>query len=174
VSDVADKWGEEVAKRGFAQIPNYLLLLNQFLDEKERLPPVELLVLMQLVGSWWKKEAPPYPSMSTLASRCGVSTRQIQRAINSLSDRGFISRSSRRGMRGVKATNAYSLVPLVEVLNVVAKAFPNAFPRSVPVQTRQAITALLETKRLQSDASSSADEAILVEEVGGGEPSGLT
>jgi hypothetical protein len=39
------------------QIPNYLLLLNQFLDEERRLSPVELMVMVQVVGSWWVKEA---------------------------------------------------------------------------------------------------------------------
>ena len=31
MSEVASKWGTPVAERGFAQIPNYLLLLNRFL-----------------------------------------------------------------------------------------------------------------------------------------------
>ena len=84
MSDVTEKWGRAVAGRGFAQIPNYLLLLNQFLDREVRLSPVELLVLLQLVGTWWRKEAMPFPSMGTLAARCGVSDRQIQRAINQL------------------------------------------------------------------------------------------
>ena len=82
--DVVDKWGLLVAERGFAQIPNYLLLMNQFLEPERRLSPVELLILFQLAGSWWRRSEMPFPSMGTLANRCGVSDRQIQRAVTQL------------------------------------------------------------------------------------------
>jgi hypothetical protein len=130
MSDVADKWGKEVAERGFAQIPNYLLLLNQFLDRETRLSPVETLVLIQIVGTWWRKDALPFPSMSTLAIRSGVSERQIQRAVNRLVEIGLLKRVHRR-TRGIIASNAYDLAPLVSFLGDVAKAFPNEFPRKI-------------------------------------------
>jgi hypothetical protein len=142
MSDVAEKWGLPVAQRGFSQVPNYLLLLNQFLDEEHRLSPAELLVLIQLVGSWWKKDALPFPSMATLAKRCGVSTRQIQRAVNRLEAAGFIQRVKRRSS-GIISSNAYDLSPLVAVLGEVAKAFPNEFPRNVDRATVAAISARL-------------------------------
>jgi DNA-binding transcriptional regulator YhcF (GntR family) len=130
MSDIARKWGVEVAERGFTQIPNYLLLLNQFLDREHRLSPVELLVLYQLAGAWWKKEDFPFPSMGTLAVRCGVSERQIQRAVNNLEKIGLIRRVKRR-KGGIIASNAYDLAPLVSILTEVAKAFPTEFPRKV-------------------------------------------
>jgi len=130
MSEVAEKWGVSVAERGFAQVPNYLLLLNQFLSPEHRLTPTELLVLIQLAGSWWKKDAMPFPSMSTLATRCGVSGRQIQRAVNKLEKAGLIRRVSRR-TRGIISSNAYDLQPLTDLLGEVAKAFPNQFPRQV-------------------------------------------
>ena len=131
MSDVLDKWGQPVAERGFAQVPNYLLLLNQFLDPERRLSSVELLILIQLVGTWWKKTELPFPSMSTLATRCGVSDRQIQRAVNNLEKKGLITKTRRRYESGLRATNAYDLQPLIGILNQVAKAFPNEFPRNV-------------------------------------------
>jgi hypothetical protein len=130
MSDIAEKWGELVARRGFAQVPNHLLLLNHFLDKDSRLSPVELLVLIELVGSWWKKDALPFPSMATLAIRCGVSSRQIQRAMNRLEALGLVQRVSRRE-RGIISSNAYDLAPLVEVLDRVARAYPNEFPRNI-------------------------------------------
>jgi DNA-binding transcriptional regulator YhcF (GntR family) len=147
VSDIADKWGEQVAQRGFAQIPNYLLLLNQFLLKEKRLSPVELLVLIQLVGSWWKKDAMPFPSMTTLATRCGVSSRQIQRAINRLEGEKLIRRVNRR-TQGVVSSNAYDLEPLVGLLNVVADAFPNDFPRNVDRKTAEQVEAKIQAARL--------------------------
>lgn len=128
LSGVVDKWGAIVAERGFAQVPNYLLLLNNFLSDDNRLAPAELLVLIQLVGAWWEKDKLPFPSISTLAVRSGVSERQVQRAIARLIELKLLARASRRN-QGLIASNAYDLTPLVEVLQQVAKAYPNAFPR---------------------------------------------
>lgn len=130
MSDVASKWGEEVARRGFAQVPNYLLLLNQFLAEDKRLSPTELLILMQLVGAWWKKDEMPFPALKTLGVRAGVSDRQAQRAVSRLEEEGYLRREKRKRGRLI-ASNAYNLEPLVEVLQDVAKAFPNEAPRRI-------------------------------------------
>ncbi len=147
MSDIADKWGERIAQRGFAQIPNYLLLLNQFLLKERRLSPVELLVLIQLVGSWWKKDEMPFPSMTTLATRCGVSSRQIQRAINRLESEKLIRRVNRR-TQGVVSSNAYDMEPLIALLNAVADAFPNDFPRNVDRKTAEQIEEKIQAARL--------------------------
>lgn len=135
MSDVADKWGVAVAERGFAQIPNYLLLINQFIDEEFRLSPVEHLVLIQLVSSWWKKDEMPFPSMSLLARRCGVSPRQIQRSINRLVSLKLIDRTKRR-TAGIISSNSYDLEPLVKVLHSIAKAYPNEFKRTAPLRPK--------------------------------------
>jgi predicted transcriptional regulator len=142
MSDVAEKWGRAVAERGFAQVPNYLLLLNQFLDKERRLSPVEMLVLVQLVGTWWRKDEMPFPSMGTLAVRCGVSERQIQRAVNRLVEIGLIGRVSRR-LKGVISSNAYDLAPLADILGEIAKLFPNEFPRGVDRAKVKEISGLL-------------------------------
>ncbi len=130
MSDVASKWGEEVAGRGFAQVPNYLLLLNQFLREDKRLSPTELLILMQLVGAWWKKDEMPFPALKTLGVRAGVSDRQAQRAVSRLEEEGYLRREKRKQGRLI-ASNAYNLEPLVDVLKEVARAFPNEAPRRI-------------------------------------------
>jgi DNA-binding transcriptional regulator YhcF (GntR family) len=136
--EITDKWGKEVAERGFAQIPNYLLQINRFLDKDRRFTPIELLVLLQLTGAWWKKDSKPFPSMGTLATYCGASSRQIQRAVNRLEERGFLGKESRRS-KGVIASNAYDLEPLAVLLQEVAKAFPNDFPRKIDKATAQKI-----------------------------------
>ena len=142
MSDVVNKWGKAVAERGFAQVPTYLLNLNRFLDKDHRLSPVEMLVLLQLVGTWWKKDENPFPSMTTLANRCGVSSRQVQRAINKLHELKLIERIGRKN-KGIIASNAYSMQPLVGFLEDVAKAFPTEYPRRVTVEDRQAFSSKL-------------------------------
>lgn len=128
--DIAEKWGDAVAKRGFAQTPNYLLFINQFLDEDNSLSPLELLVLVQISAAWWRKEELPFPSVKTLATRCGTSDRQVLRALARLEGMSLIKRMKRRD-KGLIASNAYDLGPLVEQLEKIAEAFPNAFPRSL-------------------------------------------
>lgn len=150
MSDIADKWGEKVAARGFAQVPNYLLLLNQFLVKERQLSAVELLVLIQLVGSWWQKDSMPFPSMTTLATRCGVSSRQIQRSINRLEENQMIRRVNRRS-QGVVSSNAYDMQLLVELLGVVADAFPNEFPRQIDRKIVEQIAQRLEAKLRAND-----------------------
>ncbi|RYD94752.1 MAG: helix-turn-helix domain-containing protein, partial [Sphingobacteriales bacterium] len=113
MSDVAGKWGNAVAERGFAQIPNYLLIINQFLDEEKRLSPAELNILFQLVGAWWRKGENPYPALKTLAVRSGISDRQAQRAVSRLEDLGLLKRVKRK-TGGLIASNAYDLSPLAD------------------------------------------------------------
>jgi DNA replication protein DnaD len=130
VSDVTDKWGDAVADRGFSQVPNYLLFINQFIDEDNNLSPLELLLLVQISATWWKKETMPFPSVKTLAGRCGTSERQILRALAKLEGLELLKRVKRRS-KGLIASNVYDLNPLVSRLEEIAKAFPNAFPRKV-------------------------------------------
>jgi DNA-binding transcriptional MocR family regulator len=128
--EVVEKWGEKVAKRGFSQTPNYLLFINQFLDDGNKLSSLELLLLIQISAAWWQKSELPFPSVRTLAARCGASERQVLRALGALEEAGFVKRVKRRE-KGLIASNAYDLSPLVEKLEVLANAFPNAFPRSI-------------------------------------------
>lgn len=129
-SEVASKWGEAVARRGFAQIPNYLINLNQFAAKEDRLSPLELLILIELAAAWWKRDEKPFPSMRTLSVRCGTSERQVLRAISHLEELEFLKRIKRR-TKGIISSNAYDLEPLVSMLEVVANAYPPEHPRKI-------------------------------------------
>lgn len=130
VLDIVDKWGQEVAEGGFAQVPAYLIYLNQFADPDDRLPPVELITLIQLVSAWWKKDEAPFPSIKTLAARSGVSERQMQRAINSLEAKQLIKRIKKKA-RSVISSNAYDLTPLVDELKLAAKYYETPYKRNL-------------------------------------------
>lgn len=121
--DVVLKWGRDVVGAGFAQVPNYLLRFNQFTSDEDRLSPTELLLLIELAGTWWKKDDLPFPSMKTLAVRCGTSERQILRAVKRLEEIPLLQRVNRK-KKGIIASNAYDLSPLVEVLQVIADTYP--------------------------------------------------
>jgi predicted transcriptional regulator len=122
------------------------------MDDKHKLTSTELLVLVQLVGTWWRTNDLPFPALSTIAARCGVSTRQVQRSINRLEKLGFIRRINRR-TKGFMANNAYDLAPLVKLLNEVAKAFPNPYPRSVDKAAVEALAASLEASKTDGEVA---------------------
>lgn len=157
MSDVVGKWGPAVAERGFTQLPTYLLNLNRFLDKEHRLTPVELLVLFQLVSTWWKKDENPFPSIATLANRCGVSTRQVQRAINHLDELKLIKKI-RRSNKGIIASNSYSMEPLTEFLGEVAKAFPTEYPRRVTSEDRAKFSSKLGSGRNSKSISDEGED----------------
>lgn len=128
-------------------MPNYLMLINQFIDPEKRLSSLELLLLIQLSGAWWKKSEMPFPAMRTLAIRCGTSERQVLRAISHLEELSLLKRVKRR-TDGLIASNAYDLSPLVTILEEIAKAYPNEFPRNVrPVKPVDGAKKIVEEAR---------------------------
>jgi predicted transcriptional regulator len=130
MSEIITKWGKDVAERGFTQIPNYLMRINMFVHDDHKLSPTEMIVLFQLVGSWWKKDEMPFPSLSTLADQTGISQRQVQRSINTLEQKGYLKRTKKK-IKGVIASNVYDLSPLVDILQTVADHFVNKHPRNI-------------------------------------------
>lgn len=138
MQDVSSKWGDKVASRGFTQIPNYLVNLNLFVDAEERLSPVEMLILIQLVASWWKKDEMPFPSMSTMADRLGISERQVLRSIGVLEKKGLLKREKRK-VKGIIAANVYNLKPLVSTLETIADTFKNQFPRKIKKPSKRGV-----------------------------------
>lgn len=130
MQDIVEKWGVAVARRGFAQLPNYLLQVNSFVAEEHKLTATELLVLIHLVASWWKKEEMPFPSMRTLSERSGISERQVQRAIKGLEEKRYLTKTRKR-IKTVLATNVYDLSPTVRVMQEIAEHYVNDRPRKL-------------------------------------------
>lgn len=130
MKDILTKWGARVAGRGFAQIPNYLLELNRFVDDEHKLNATEMLTLIHLVASWWKKNEMPFPSMRTLSERSGVSERQVQRALKSLEGKGYFKKERKR-IKTVISSNVYDLTPTVKILDEIAEHYGNAHPRRI-------------------------------------------
>ena len=91
--------------------------------------------MIQLAGAWWTKAKLPFPSMSTLAVRCGASERQVHRAITHLEGLKLIRKEKRR-IKGLIASNVYDLAPLAEILNEISTQYPNERPRNVITANR--------------------------------------
>lgn len=84
---IQDKWAEAL-NGGFVVIPSALLRFQHQL----KIDSNEMVVLLNLLMSWWKSDDMPYPRTSTLAHRIGVSTRTVQRQLQSLEDKELIKR----------------------------------------------------------------------------------
>jgi len=135
---MAQKWGAGVVEAsGFTQVPNYLIAANQFLVKEARLSPTEFLVLMQLLQSWWRADQFPFPSKATLATRTGLSERQVQRALSGLENKAFLKRVDRLLERGGRSSNLYDLSGVVQFVQDAVQAFPGAFKRKVTQKRKE-------------------------------------
>jgi predicted transcriptional regulator len=135
------KWGNDIVSAGFTSLPNHLLSINQFVRKESRLTPTELLTLFQILSAWWHAEQLPFPSKTTIARRLGLSPRQVQRALNGLEEKGYITRVARFYQNRGRASNSYNLSKMVALVRVLAEQNPDAFKRrrSLPAASQTEI-----------------------------------
>lgn len=111
------KYGKKVIDIGFCVVPSLILRAQQRL----RISPGQLNVLLQLLDYWWDSQRKPYPSKKTLGERIGRGPRQVQRYIEQLEKMGYVKRIIRRGEKN--STNVYDLSGLVEKLKELEPEF---------------------------------------------------
>jgi hypothetical protein len=135
------KWGSDIVSSGFTSLPNHLLSINQFVRKERRLTPTELLTLFQILSAWWHAEQLPFPSKTTIARRLGLSPRQVQRALNGLEEKGYLTRVARFYPNRGRASNSYDLSKMVALVRVLAEQNPDAFKRrrSLPAASQTEI-----------------------------------
>jgi DNA-binding MarR family transcriptional regulator len=121
------KWGEYATEGGFTIIPNHLLAINQFVTEDKRITPTEMVVLFQLLLTWWSPDRLPFPSKATIGRRTGLSPRQVQRALGGLEAKGYLSRIARFVENRGRISNVYQLGPLTAVIERIARENPKIF-----------------------------------------------
>lgn len=106
-----EKWPGDAGDRGFTMVPTALLECYRELG----LTPGEFLILVNIESYRWSADKYPFPSITTLSGRTGMSERNVTRTISSLQNRrGVLERFKRRG-----TSNQYDLNPLVEKLNEI-------------------------------------------------------
>lgn len=81
------RWGVSL-NEGFLMIPRVMLKKQYALG----LDSHELVVLLNLLSSWWSDNEAPYPSTQSIAARMNVSLSTVQRALRKLEKEGFIAR----------------------------------------------------------------------------------
>ena len=125
----SDRWGDAAMRGGFTMVPNYLVAINQFATDDRRVTPTEFFVLVAVLMSWWSGTKAPFPSKTTLSSRTGLSTRQVQRALSGLEKKRYLRRVERYTAGRGRTSNSYDLKGLVSELEQAATENPNLFPR---------------------------------------------
>lgn len=88
-------WGDALGQ-GFVSVP--ILLLKHQGDLQ--IGPQEMVVLLNLLASWWEAGNLPFPRTTTIASRSGLSVRVVQRQLVSLEKKGLITRLPNQIVRG--------------------------------------------------------------------------
>jgi hypothetical protein len=130
---LADKWGKALDS-GFVVIPSALLRYQYKLGINDG----EVVVLMNLLMSWWKVNEFPFPQTSTLATRMNVTTRTVQRHLESLEKKRLVTRiwaTERREDR--RNVARYDLSGIVAELKRLAAAGHHASPTGAVQQGEQ-------------------------------------
>ncbi len=112
VFEADKKWGPAVMKLGYSMIPSMIFWAQARLN----LSPTQLVLLLHLADFWWDHDKMPFPSKAELASRMGITERQIQRHMAQLEADGFIKRNPRYHYKGGQQNNEYNLDGLVRKL----------------------------------------------------------
>lgn len=125
------KWGKEVMDVGYCIVPSVLLRAQARLG----LSGQQLVLLLQLYEHWWKNDKLPYPKKDTLATRMGISAKQVQRLTQQLEKAGYIQRRRRSTYRG-QTSNAIDFSGLVKRLKELAPEFATARSATRKVEAR--------------------------------------
>lgn len=73
---------------GFQILPDVLLRNQRVLG----LDSVDLAIVLNFLMHWWKVDELPFPRMSLIAKRMGVTARTVERRVKELEKRGLIKR----------------------------------------------------------------------------------
>lgn len=122
------KWGSAL-NAGFQLLPDVLLKHQHRLD----LGANDLVVLINLMMSWWYPERFPFPRVTTIARRMGVGARTVQRSLQRLEERGLMTRVTTHSANASTGV-AYDLTGLVARLQFLAEgdtAYRKRFPPTV-------------------------------------------
>lgn len=107
---MAAKWTKTLAEAGWTSFPNVIFEPQQAL----RLDPIDINILLHLVGNWWIPGSNPYRSKKTLAAAIGIHPRTVQKHIAEMERRGYIKRVYRKAGVGDNLPNEYDLSGLIE------------------------------------------------------------
>ena len=117
-NSLATMYGPTLPAGGFVPV------FNDVLDNWSKLggTDAEFALVTQIWRYWWTPDRLPFPSVATLAQRCGKSVRMVQIILGRLVAKGLLTIKRRFGQHG-QESNAYDLRPLLaKVTDLMAGA----------------------------------------------------
>ena len=139
-----EKWGQALNVHGFQAVPNLLLLQQGAMG----ITSTEMVVLLHLNRSWWRREKTPYPRPARIAQKMGVHRRTVERCLASLETKKLIERQEPRRNRAGLVVRPISLVRLADRLESIA-------PPRLKTRDRTSLTGRPQDKGLQREQPSS-------------------
>jgi predicted transcriptional regulator len=114
-SQLEGKWGKKVIASGYTSVPDVIIKYQQRL----KLTPLDVNVLLHLLSYWWTAPNLPRPSKKTLAAAIDVDPSTIRRCLQKLEKSGFLTRIEHRKAYGSRP-NRYNLQGLVNAIQPLA------------------------------------------------------
>lgn len=106
--EISLRWGERLVRSGWTPVANYFLETYSTLS-----PPIkyaEAMFIIHLMQHQWDGEK-PFPAMTTIAKRMGITTTSTRSLARSLERKGYVSRVARPGR-----SNEFATAPLIAAL----------------------------------------------------------
>lgn len=153
---VRTRWTPLLARVGHTPIS------SAFLEHAHelKLTPSEQLLLIQILSFKWD-EAAPFPAVGTLATRMGVSERQVRKLLAAMEHgAGVIRRVERIGR-----SNSFDLQPLFEKLEALVRAKHPDLGRAVDAEEQQAreLAAAVQAQRAAAEKATKDHELKMAE-----------
>jgi len=114
-SQLEGKWGKKVIEAGYTSVPDVLIRYQQRL----KLKPLDINVLLHLLSYWWKAGNLPRPSKVTIATAIKVTPSTVRRCLKKLESLNYVTRIEHRKSYGSRP-NEYNLAGLVKALQPLA------------------------------------------------------
>ena len=104
------KFGEELLREGFDAMPKRI----KRNCHKANMTPTEYFLMDIIWSYWYEADHLPWPSVETIARTMGKGTRQVQRYLKRMTEKGFLCVVPRYNTHAVQTANHYDFSPLFE------------------------------------------------------------
>ena len=131
-SAIHQRWRGAVtsAETGFTAVPDVLIRSQGQL----KLSSTEMMVLLNILLHWWREGEWPYPRVSAISERMGISRRTVERAIRRLQEKGLVVHRRSEVMGNGPAARRFDLSGLIDILRSRAEVWRVAKTSRAPAE----------------------------------------
>ena len=145
------KFGEELLREGFDAMPKRIKRNCR----QANMTPTEYFLMDIIWSYWYEADHLPWPSVETIARTMGKGTRQVQRYLKRMTEKGFLCVVPRYNTHAVQITNHYDFSPLFEkILTLDTSTFPLATTTVLTAQSSAEVSPKEEANQEELDKKS--------------------